>query len=115
MFSGGDGSGAGNGDGVSISNPMVDLKRDLTQGADVELMRVTTTENDPSYLRISVLNAFDGNAWRPADRDIPVEQRADGAVARPPASSGRCPRRRSRPPCRPARRSSPGGCQPPTR
>ncbi len=84
LFSGGGGSGAGNGDGVSISNPMVDLKRDLTQGADVELVRVTTTENDPSYLRISVLNAFDGNAWRPADRDIPVKQRADGAVARPP-------------------------------
>ena len=41
-------------------------------------MRVPTNDPDPSYLRISVLNTFDGTAWRPAGRDIPREQRADG-------------------------------------
>jgi transglutaminase-like putative cysteine protease len=84
FFGGGDGAGNGDGDAVSISNPMVDLRRDLVQGADIELIRETTTESDPSYLRITVLNSFDGTAWRPASRDIPVKQRADGAVARPP-------------------------------
>ncbi|QWZ10347.1 DUF3488 and transglutaminase-like domain-containing protein [Nocardioides panacis] len=84
FFGGGNGPGNGDGDAVSISNPMIDLKRDLTQGQDVELIRMTTTENDPSYLRITVLDSFDGTAWRPSSRDIPVKQRADGEVTRPP-------------------------------
>jgi transglutaminase-like putative cysteine protease len=83
FFGGGGGNGAGNGDAVSIANPMVDLKRDLVRGADVDLLQVTTTDPDPSYLRIAVLNSFDGNAWRPAGRDIPTKQRADGPVPRP--------------------------------
>ncbi len=84
FFGGGNGAGDGDGDAVSISNPMIDLRRDLVQGADIELVRETTTESDPSYLRITVLNSFDGTAWRPASRDIPVKQRADGAVTRAP-------------------------------
>ena len=84
FFGGGSGPGDGEGDAVSISNPMIDLKRDLTQGPDIELVRVTTTDNDPSYLRLTVLNSFDGTAWRPSTRDIPLKQRADGAITRPP-------------------------------
>lgn len=85
LFDGGGGGGDGSGNAVSISNPMVDLKRDLTRGADLDLLAVRTRDPDPSYLRLTVLNSFDGNAWRPADRDIPIEQRADGAVPRPSA------------------------------
>jgi transglutaminase-like putative cysteine protease len=84
LFSGGNGAGDGNGDAVSISNPMVDLKRDLSQGADIELVRVTTRDPDPSYLRLTVLNSFDGTAWRPSGRSIPIKQRATGPVTRPP-------------------------------
>lgn len=83
LFGGGNGGGGGSGDAVSISNPMVDLKRDLTRGADVDLITVRTDDPAPSYLRLSVLNSFDGDAWRPADRDIPIEQRAEGDVPRP--------------------------------
>ncbi len=83
LFGGGRGGNGGNGDAVSISNPMVDLRRDLTQGADVNVVALQTSDPDPSYLRISVLNSFDGSAWRPSGRDIPVKQRADGAL--PPA------------------------------
>jgi transglutaminase-like putative cysteine protease len=85
LFGGAGGGGVGTGDAVSISNPMVDLKRDLARGPDVDLVSVDTTDPDPAYLRLTVLNSFDGNAWRPADRDIPVEQRADGTVPRPAA------------------------------
>jgi transglutaminase-like putative cysteine protease len=74
----------GDGDAVSIANPILDLKRDLVRGADIELVRVTTNDPDPSYLRISVLDAFDGDSWRPSGRSIPVEQRAEGLVPRPP-------------------------------
>jgi transglutaminase-like putative cysteine protease len=84
LFSGGNGTGDGNGGAVSVANPMVDLKRDLVRGVDVDLLTIRTTDPDPSYLRISVLDSFDGNAWRPSRRAIPVEQRADGAVAPPP-------------------------------
>jgi transglutaminase-like putative cysteine protease len=84
LFNGGNGNGDGDGDAVSISNPMVDLKRDLVQGADIELVRVTTSDPDPAYLRLTVLDNYDGNAWRPSTRDIPVKQRADGAISRPP-------------------------------
>jgi transglutaminase-like putative cysteine protease len=63
---------------------MVDLRRDLTRGVDVNLVRVTTSDPDPSYLRTTVLNTFDGNAWRPSGRDIPIKQRAKGTVAPPP-------------------------------
>ena len=84
LFDGNGPGGNGDGDSVAIANPMVDLRRDLRRGADVELVRETTAERDPSYLRISVLDTFDGSAWRPSSRDIPVKQRADGEVTRPP-------------------------------
>ena len=35
------------------SNPMVDLRRDLLRGEDRPLLRVTTDDPDPSYLRIA--------------------------------------------------------------
>ena len=91
LFNGGSGGGDGDGNSVSISNPMVDLKRDLVQGADVELVRVTTADPDPAYLRLTVLDDYDGNAWRPSTRDIPVKQRADGPVARPPGLDSTVP------------------------
>jgi transglutaminase-like putative cysteine protease len=91
LFGGGPGSGDGGGDAVSISNPMVDLKRDLTRGADVNVIALQTDDPDPSYLRISVLNSFDGNAWRPSGRDIPSKQQADGRVPKPPGLSAGIP------------------------
>ena len=84
FFGGGGGDGNGGGDGVSVTNPIVDLKRDLSRGADEDLLTVTTSDPDPSYLRISVLNTFDGNTWRPSGRDIPTKQRANGPVSKPP-------------------------------
>ncbi len=95
LFGDGNGSGDGDGDSVSISNPMVDLRRDLARGQDVDLVEVTTTEKDPSYLRISVLNSFDGSAWRPSGRSIPVKQRALGEVPRPPGLSPAVPTRQT--------------------
>jgi len=81
----GPGSGpGGDGDSVAISNPMVDLRRDLVRGDDVDLLFMETDDPDPSYLRISVLDEFDGETWRPAGRDIPVQQRADGPLPTPP-------------------------------
>ncbi|HET7357950.1 MAG TPA: DUF3488 and transglutaminase-like domain-containing protein [Nocardioidaceae bacterium] len=87
----GNGPGGGNGS-VSLSNPMVSLKRDLVRGQDVNLVYVTTPDPDPSYLRIAVLDEFDGGAWRPSGRAIPVQQRAEGQMPPPPGLDPDVPR-----------------------
>ena len=87
----GSGTGSGAGDGVSLRNPIVNMRRDLVQGADVDVVQVTTDDPDPSYLRITVLDDFDGQTWQPAVRSLPVEQRAEGLVPRPPGLDPRVP------------------------
>ena len=72
--------GAGGDDEIRLDNPMVDLRRDLKRGEDVPLVRVRTDDPDPRYLRLTVLSRFSLNAWSNGDRDLPDEQRADGAV-----------------------------------
>ncbi len=85
LFDGfGDGPGGG-GDSVALSNPMTNMQRDLSRGPDIDLVRVTTADpDDGRYLRTTVLDRFDGEAWRPANRSIPQSQRAAGVVPRPP-------------------------------
>ncbi len=93
ILAGGGTGGGGDGDAVTISNPMVNLRRDLVRGRDRDLLTVTTDNANPSYLRISVLDEFSGEKWEPSDRDIPVEQRAEGPVGRPPGLDSWVPRR----------------------
>lgn len=78
LFGGAGNGPGGSGDPVSISNPMVDLRRDLVRGQDIELVRLTTNDPDPAYLRFTVLDAFDGESWYPSGRVSPPDQRADG-------------------------------------
>lgn len=71
----------GTGDDITVSNPMIDLKRDLERGEDVPLLRLESPEKGaatPSYLRISVLTQYENEAWRPGDRYTPPAQRAEG-------------------------------------
>ncbi len=63
---------------------MVDLRRDLVRGANTDLLWFSTTEQHPGYMRISVLDNFDGTSWKPSDREIPVGNRASGRMPRPP-------------------------------
>ncbi len=78
LFNFGPGTG-GNGD-INIENPMVDLRRDLLRGEDIDLVELRTTDPDPSYLRIAVLNRFSNNEWSSGDRDVPSSQVADGSM-----------------------------------
>lgn len=76
-----DGFGAGPGGGhVTVTNPMVDVRRNLVQGADVPLVRVTTDDPDPGYLRIAVLTRFNATQWSAGDRSIPKSQGSHGEV-----------------------------------
>ena len=76
VFDFGPGSG-GDGD-ININNPMVDLRRDLIRGEDIDLVEVVTDDPDPSYLRIGVLNRFSTQAWSSGDRDVPSDNGASG-------------------------------------
>jgi transglutaminase-like putative cysteine protease len=93
VFGRGDnGTGLGGDRQVRITNPIADLKRDLVRGQDVPLVRVTTTDLDPSYLRISVLTTFTGITWTPGGRDLPGAQLADGDLPTPTGLSPAVPR-----------------------
>lgn len=85
VFGGGLGPGKG---GVTIDNPIVDLRRDLNRGNDIALLRLVTDDPAPAYLRISVLTRFNGREWTSGDREIPADQRADGALPPLPGVTG---------------------------
>lgn len=78
------GNGPGSGDGVTIVNPMTDLRRDLKQGRDVDLVTMTTDQSNPGYLRFAVLTSFNGQEWTTGNRSIPDSQIAHGQALPPP-------------------------------
>jgi len=79
----GGGGGGGQNETLTVTNPMVSLKRDLVQGPDYDLLTVHTDDPDPAYLRISVLTTFRDNAWTAGERTVPSANRADGEVPLP--------------------------------
>ncbi|HEX4977267.1 MAG TPA: DUF3488 and transglutaminase-like domain-containing protein [Nocardioides sp.] len=84
-FFDGPGRGAGGGgDAVTVDNPMVNMRRDLSRGTDVDMVRVRTDDPDVGYLRIAVLDDYQDGSWSPGERERPPEQRADGPVTPPP-------------------------------
>jgi transglutaminase-like putative cysteine protease len=78
------GFGTGNSGPVRITDPIADLKRDLVLGADIPLLRVRVTSGPsspaPSYVRLTVLDEFDGKSWRPGDHPRPQSQSATGEI-----------------------------------
>jgi transglutaminase-like putative cysteine protease len=74
------GVGSGGDSNVKIQNPTADLLRDLNRGKDIPLIRITTDDPAPAYLRVTSLNRFSDNEWSPGDRDIPSDHRPDGAM-----------------------------------
>ncbi|HEY0948666.1 DUF3488 and transglutaminase-like domain-containing protein, partial [Nocardioides sp.] len=77
------GPGHGAGDDIRVDNPTADLVRDLRRGRDTDLVRITTTDPRPSYLRILTLTRFTDVEWTPGDRDVPADHRADGQLPPP--------------------------------
>ncbi|HEY0904360.1 MAG TPA: DUF3488 and transglutaminase-like domain-containing protein, partial [Marmoricola sp.] len=83
-----DGSGEGGGRGatVALRNPIVDLRRDLISQDHIPLLDATTTA-DPSYLRLTVLDRFNGAEWLPSPRELDRSNRADGDLPTAPGLS----------------------------
>jgi transglutaminase-like putative cysteine protease len=79
IFGFGPGQGSG-GDAITVENPMTDLHRDLQRGQNQPLLRIQTTDPDPSYLRIASLVNFSNEEWSTGDRSVPSVQRASGQL-----------------------------------
>lgn len=77
------GPGSGGGDDIKVDNPTADLVRDLKRDDDIPLIRVTTDDPDPSYLRILALTRFSDAEWSPGDREVPADRLADGQMPQP--------------------------------
>ena len=78
------GPGHGSGNDIRVDNPTADLVRDLRRGRDTDLVRITTTDPHPAYLRILALTRFTDVEWTPGDRDVPADHSADGQLPPPP-------------------------------
>jgi transglutaminase-like putative cysteine protease len=83
----GNGDGGGNGDGnnssVTLRNPIVDLRRDLISKDHIPLVQAQTS-GDPTYLRLTVLDEFNGVEWAPSPRRLLKANNADGTLPNPP-------------------------------
>ncbi len=72
---------------VITINPIVDLKRDLTQGADNKVFTYRTTDTTPQYWRIATLDQFDGFTWTLAESSASEAQQASSGLPAPPGLS----------------------------
>jgi transglutaminase-like putative cysteine protease len=59
------GTGAGGGSGAVELDALVSLRRSLVSNDDRLVMTYSTTAERPDYLRLAVLEQFDGETWRP--------------------------------------------------
>jgi transglutaminase-like putative cysteine protease len=81
------GTGPGGGATVELSDPIADLQRNLTRGDDVGLMQVTVPNGSgaPTYVRLSVLDRYDGDTWHVGARAWPPGNATLGTWPRVPA------------------------------
>jgi transglutaminase-like putative cysteine protease len=92
LLKGGNGPGNGTGDGESVTlrKPIADLRRDLIARDHIPLVEARTTA-DPSYLRVTVLDQFNGVEWLPSARRLAKSNNADGTLPGAPGLSPTTP------------------------
>ena len=76
---------------INVSNPLLDLRRNLVQGKDIPLVYVKTDDSAPSYLRTTVLDEFTGSSWQPTDRDFDSTSPIGGQLPPPPGLASSAP------------------------
>lgn len=88
LFHGKRGDTGGNGTrGVTLVNPMIDIRRDLIRRTHTPLVDVQTDDTDPSYVRLTVLDQFTGSDWRASDRRLPEVNQVGGDLPVAPGLS----------------------------
>lgn len=84
LTNGGAGGGNSRLGGVSVINPVLTLRDNLTPRRDVEVLRYTTIQTDLAPLRIVTADRFDGESWKPGTMDVSRGQRASRGLPNPP-------------------------------
>lgn len=80
-----DGTGGGGGGRIiRTDNPIVDLQRNLSRPDNVDILRYTSSVDEPQYIRSVALDVFDGDTWRASKRDLPDSQRVEDGLPEPP-------------------------------
>ncbi|MET3960406.1 transglutaminase-like putative cysteine protease [Marmoricola sp. OAE513] len=79
----GGGTGSGEAKSVSLTNPLVNLRRDLVRNDHLPLLDATTDASDPTYVRLTVLDRFRKDAWVPSPRSLEAADAADGRLPEP--------------------------------
>ncbi len=90
--SGGFGPGRGSGT-VAVVNPILDLRDNLNRrSANVPVLRYTTNDPNPSYVRLAALDEFSGDKWEPGTFQVPRSQRVDEGMPNPVGLTAAVPR-----------------------
>lgn len=70
--------------GISVINPVLTLRDNLSPRSDVEVLRYTTTQTALAPLRILTADNFDGTTWKPSVTNVPRRQRVSRGLPDPP-------------------------------
>jgi hypothetical protein len=81
---GGHGLGIGSGSSERFTvNPIVRIQGQLTSSKAVPLMSVRTSDPDPGYLRLTALDEFDGDSFKPSVLRQPAEAQVSRGISSP--------------------------------
>lgn len=85
-FGSGDGPGLGRGGSSSVTtyNPIVRIRDDLNTSEAKPLLRVRTDDPDPTYLRMTSLDEFDGESWSASEISANQKGRVSKGIKVPP-------------------------------
>ncbi|HKG50636.1 MAG TPA: DUF3488 and transglutaminase-like domain-containing protein [Actinomycetales bacterium] len=78
--------------GLTVINPVLTLRDNLSPRQDVEVLRYRTEQPDVAPLRIITADNFDGESWEPRTTDVSRRQRASRGLPDPPGLTDAVPR-----------------------
>ena len=79
---------------ITVINPVLTLRDNLTPRRDAQVLRYTTAQPDVAPLRILTADNFDGDTWKPATTNVSRRQRASRGLPYPPGLSSAVTQRR---------------------
>ncbi|MGJ6961369.1 transglutaminaseTgpA domain-containing protein [Streptosporangium sp. G11] len=92
LFGFGVGNGRGGGNSISIPNPMVNLRGQLSLPENSTVLTYEASDSTPRYLRMYSLDIFDGEQWTMSEpRGRPEDRTSDGPMPLPPGQAASAP------------------------
>ncbi|GAA4184970.1 DUF3488 and transglutaminase-like domain-containing protein [Streptosporangium oxazolinicum] len=92
LFGFGVGNGRGGGNSISIPNPMVNLRGQLSLPENSTVLTYKASDSTPRYLRMYSLDIFDGEQWTMSEpRGRPEDRTSDAPMPLPPGQGASVP------------------------